>query len=86
MMKILKHFFLASGIVLLPAVSIPALCLVFSPAVAVADMAVEVLEGSICHEAGTVTLQYEGAQTPVPVYKRKGRPFLLIGPNRFFGD
>lgn len=86
MMKILKHFFLSLGIVLLLAVSILALSLVFPPAGAVVDLAVEVIEGNIYHEAGTVTLQYEGKQIPVPVYKREGRPFLLIGPHRFFGD
>lgn len=86
MMKILKHFFLSLGIVLLLAVSILALSLVFPPAGAVVDLAVEVIEGNIYHEAGTATLQYEGKQIPVPIYKKKGRPFLLIGPHRFFGD
>ena len=86
MMKILKHFFLASGIVLLLSVSILALCLVFPPAGVVVDLSVEIIEGNIYHEAGTVTLQHEGVQTLVPIYKRKGRPFLLIGPHRFFGD
>ena len=61
-------------------------CLVFSPEGTILDLIVEVIEGNIYHEAGTVTLQYEGKQIPVPVYKREGRPFLLIGPHRFFGD
>ena len=86
MMKILKHFILALGIVLLLAVSIPALSLVFPPAGAVVELAVEVVEGNIYYKAGNVTLQYEGEQIPVPVYKAKGRPFLLIGPHRFFED
>ena len=84
MMKILKHFILALGIVLLLAVSIPALSLVFPPAGAVVELAVEVVEGNIYYKAGNVTLQYEGEQIPVPVYKAKGRPFLLIGPHRFY--
>ena len=84
MMKILKRFFLAVGIVLLLAVSIPALSLVFPPAGAVVELAVEVVEGNIYYKAGNVTLQYEGEQIPVPVYKAKGRPFLLIGPHRFY--
>ena len=86
MMKILKRFFLAVGIVFLLTVSILVACLVFSPEGAILDLIVEVIEGNIYHEAGTVTLQYEGKQIPVPVYKREGRPFLLIGPHRFFGD
>lgn len=86
MMKILKRFFLAVGIVFLLAVSILVACLVFSPEGTILDLIVEVIEGNIYHEAGTVALQYEGEQIPVPVYKRKARPFLLIGPHRFFGD
>ena len=86
MMKILKRFFLAVGIVFLLTVSILVACLVFSPEDTILDLIVEVIEGNIYHEAGTVTLQYEGKQIPVPVYKREGRPFLLIGPHRFFGD
>lgn len=86
MMKILKHFFLALVIVLLPAVSILALCPFFPPFGAIVELAVEVIEGNIYHKAGTVTLQYEGEQIPVPVYRAKGRPFLLIGPHRFFED
>ena len=86
MMKILKRFFLAVGIVFLLTVSILVACLVFSPEGTILDLIVEVIEGNIYHEAGTVTLQYEGKQIPVPVYKREGRPFLLIGPHRFFGD
>ena len=86
MMKILKRFFLAVGIVFLLTVSILVACLFFSPEDTILDLIVEVIEGNIYHEAGTVTLQYEGKQIPVPVYKREGRPFLLIGPHRFFGD
>ena len=86
MMKILKRFFLAVGIVFLLTVSILVAWLVFSPEGTILDLIVEVIEGNIYHEAGTVTLQYEGKQIPVPVYKREGRPFLLIGPHRFFGD
>lgn len=85
-MKILKHFFLALGIVLLLMVSILALSQVFPPAGAVIDLVVEVIEGNIYHEAGTVTLRYEGEQITVPVYKAKGRPFLLVGPHRFYED
>ena len=85
-MKILKRFFLAVGIVFLLTVLILVACLVFSPEGTILDLIVEVIEGNIYHEAGTVTLQYEGKQIPVPVYKREGRPFLLIGPHRFFGD
>ena len=84
MMKILKRFFLAVGIVFLLTVLILVACLVFSPEGTILDLIVEVIEGNIYHEAGTVTLQYEGKQIPVPVYKAKGRPFLLIGPHRFY--
>lgn len=82
-MKILKIAFRALLYLVLTVVILFVLWMVFPPATAVIS---GVLRGAVYHKAGTVILHYGEKDLPVPVCKSSERPFLLVGPHKFYSD
>ena len=80
-MRILRFFLRALLYLVLTVVILFVLCMVFPPATAVTF---GVLNGAVYHKAGTVVLHYREKEITVPVYKSRGKPFLLVGPHEFY--
>ena len=82
-MKILKIAFRTLLYFFLTVVILFVLWMVFPPATAVIS---GVLSWAVYHKAGTVILHYREKKVTVPVYKSSGRPFLLVGPHKFYSE
>ena len=80
-MRVLRFFLRTLLYLVLTVVILFVLCMVFPPAAAVTF---GVLDGAVYHKAGTVVLHYREKEITVPVYKSRGKPFLLVGPHVFY--
>jgi len=80
-MRVLRFFLRTLLYLVLTVVILFVLSLVFPPAEAVTF---GVLNGAVYHKAGTVVLHYREKEITVPVYKSRGKPFLLVGPHDFY--
>ena len=80
-MKVLNSFLRTLLHLFLAVVVLFVLWIVFPPATAVIS---GVLTGTVYHKAGIVVLHYREKEISVPVYKSRGKPFLLVGPHKFY--